>query len=157
MDGMSFSDHGKLYFGGLTRNALFEWDPATPLVSARPLASSSVDMQWPDTFAWDGQGGILFTTNKLQRYFTNTIDTREGIANYRIVRVHVGRGIGSYINGPLSMRGARVDSCSDVGDDQAKCDAMSGCVFCSGGWAHTHGCYTADAASRLPPGMFSCQ
>ena len=24
MDGMSFSDHGKLYWG-LTRNALFEW------------------------------------------------------------------------------------------------------------------------------------
>eukprot|EP00937_MAST-01D_sp_MAST-1D-sp2_P005215 g5215.t1 len=103
MDGMSFSDHGKLYFGGLTRNALFEWDPASPLVSARPLASSSVDMQWPDTFAWDGQGGILFTTNKLQRYFTNTVDTREGVANYRIVRVHVGQGIGSYINGPRSM------------------------------------------------------
>ena len=94
-------------------------------------------MQWPDTFAWDGQGGILFTTNKLQRYFTNTIDTREGVANYASCACMWGGAL-SYINGPQSMRGARVDSCSGMGDNQAKCDAAP-VVF--GGWAHTHGCY----------------
>jgi sugar lactone lactonase YvrE len=66
MDGMSFSDNGKLYFGGLMKSALYEWDPATPLAQATQKASSSRDLQWPDTFAWDGRGNILFTTNKLQ-------------------------------------------------------------------------------------------
>ena len=66
MDGMSFSDNGKLYFGGLMKSALYEWDPATPLAQATQKASGSRDLQWPDTFAWDGRGNILFTTNKLQ-------------------------------------------------------------------------------------------
>jgi hypothetical protein len=53
-------------------------------------------------------------------------------------------------------RGSFEDACSGLGDDEAKCDASSGCTFCQGGWAHTHGCYTKEAASRLPPGMFTC-
>lgn len=51
---------------------------------------------------------------------------------------------------------AAVTSCKQLGNDPATCDATQGCVFCKGGWANTHGCYTNDAASRLPPGMFQC-
>ena len=41
-------------------------------------------------------------------------------------------------------------------DDRDKCDAASGCTFCTGGWAYMHGCYSKSAASRLPPHMFTC-
>ena len=47
-------------------------------------------------------------------------------------------------------------TCKQIGNDPKTCDATQGCVFCTGGWANTHGCYTNDAASRLPPGMFQC-
>lgn len=34
-DGIVFSDKGLLYFGGLTTNTLYEWDPQTPLSSTK--------------------------------------------------------------------------------------------------------------------------
>ena len=48
-------------------------------------------------------------------------------------------------------------ACSKYGNNKSECIAStSDCEFCTGGWAHTHGCYTKEAASRLPPGMFTC-
>jgi len=47
--------------------------------------------------------------------------------------------------------------CSKYGNDKNECIASKyDCVFCTGGWAHMHGCYSRRAASRLPPGMFTC-
>jgi len=48
------------------------------------------------------------------------------------------------------------NTCKSIGNNPATCDAHVGCVFCAGGWANTHGCYTKEAAARLPPGMFHC-
>ena len=46
--------------------------------------------------------------------------------------------------------------CSGFASDEKACNDAKGCTFCTGGWAHTNGCYTDEAASRLPPGVFNC-
>lgn len=45
-------------------------------------------MQWPDTFAWDDDGYLYFSSNKLQRYIFKTMqfDGSDG-SNFRIWKV----------------------------------------------------------------------
>lgn len=86
-DGMAFSSNGKLYFGSLTGNAVYQWDPNSPLSSQSVVSSSDVTMQWVDTFAFDGKGNLIFTSNRLQKYFANTLNTSD--INFRILSVPV--------------------------------------------------------------------
>jgi hypothetical protein len=59
-------------------------------------------------------------------------------------------------HGVLDVSATISAGCNQFGDDKQTCDATKGCEFCTGGWAHTHGCYTNEDAARLPPGMFQC-
>jgi sugar lactone lactonase YvrE len=96
-DGLTFSDAGKLYLGGLTTSALYEWTPGTPLGSMAVLAQNASTLNWIDTFAWDGKGNLLFTTNKLQQFVDDSYDMQTGApVNFRVVRVAVGAN--SYLN-----------------------------------------------------------
>jgi hypothetical protein len=47
------------------------------------LKADSKTMQWPDTFAW-AKSNLLFTSNRLQRYFVKTMDFNE--VNFRFVK-----------------------------------------------------------------------
>ena len=59
---------------------------------------------------------------------------------------------GEFVPNPPSTNAE--DSCNV--ESRTQCDADSRCVYCVGGWANMHGCYTLNAAKRLPTGMFSC-
>jgi len=92
-DGMAMTSSGRLVFGALSLNTIYAWDSQLPLAAQVPLlAPDMVEGQWADTFAFDDTAGaILFTTNRLQRYFFLTMDFSgaEG-ANFRILRVATG-------------------------------------------------------------------
>jgi len=82
-DGLAFSDNGKLYYGSLARNAMYEWDPSTPLSSAKALVENKTTNQWQDTFAFDNKGNLYYTSNRLQLWFFNTMQFNAD-ANFRI-------------------------------------------------------------------------
>jgi len=52
------------------------------------LVENEGDLQWPDTFAFDADGYLYATTNRLHRYDTNTLDFSQ--LNFRVIRVYTG-------------------------------------------------------------------
>ena len=86
-DGLAFSSNGNLYYGDLNTNALYEWTPGLAMTSARIVAQNSTTMQWIDTFAFDEAGNLLFTTNRLQLYFTQTLNLTD--VNMRIFSIPI--------------------------------------------------------------------
>lgn len=88
------SDPPALYYGDFVNGAVCKWTTGTRFSSTVAVASDSKTMQWPDTFAW-AKSNLLFTSNRLQRYFVKTMDFNE--VNFRIWSV--GTNTSSYING----------------------------------------------------------
>ena len=84
-DGMAFSDNGNLYFGNLSGNSVVVWQPGTPLSSQRVLVQDDVEIQWVDTFAFDGQGNLIFTSNRLQLFIFDKMNFTGPSANFRII------------------------------------------------------------------------
>ena len=78
-DGMTATNDSRIIWGVLntgmvrTAAAVFGHDPAT--------------LAWPDTFAFDGEGGLLFTTNRLHLFINQTMLFDGSQINFRIWRV----------------------------------------------------------------------
>lgn len=91
-DGMTFGADGTLFFGAFSAYGVVAWDPTTPLTPDNQVlvAQDQVNIQWPDTFAWDTQGNLWFTTNKLQLFFFFNMDFSGASGpNFRILQVCV--------------------------------------------------------------------
>ena len=100
-DGIAFDCTGRLYFGGLTTSALYEWQYSAVggVENATILQEDVQTLQWIDTFAFDEMGNLYATSNRLQQYFTRTLDFSGAAgANFYVHRYHVGAK--SYIEGP---------------------------------------------------------
>ena len=142
-DGLAFSDAGKLYLGGLTTSALYEWTPGTPLSSMAMLAESPTLLNWIDTFAWDGRGNLLLTSNKLQRFSNGSYDMRANAPpNFRVLRVALGANSYLAAQPPFQPAGcpAALPACpTAVGTDAAvaaasrRLLAAQPCVRATGG------------------------
>ena len=90
-DGLAVDEFGRLYYGNVAESAVYQWDTSMPLESAVPIASNNRTMQWPDTFAFDRQGNLVFVSNKLQLFAFGGMDFRGGDgSNFRIWSVDVG-------------------------------------------------------------------
>ena len=88
-DGLAFSEHGNLYLGGLTTAAVYKLPGGgAPASAVEVVEQDDLFLQWPDTFAFDGYGSIVCTTNRLDRFFTGLMDPAE--VNYRVVSLFVG-------------------------------------------------------------------
>ena len=76
-DGMTFSDAGILYSGGITDpdNNVWSWEPGSGAVFSQEIFSTN--NWWADTFGFDGKGNILWTTNHLNKFFAGTMDFDE--------------------------------------------------------------------------------
>ena len=62
----------------------YGWTDAQPGVA---LQTSATTLTWPDTFAFDGAGGLLVTTNRLPAFFDGALDLSGASgANFRVVR-----------------------------------------------------------------------
>ena len=115
-DGMTFSSAGKLYYGAFHLDAVLEWDPATPFTAANQhvLFANATTGQWVDTYAFDNKGHLVFTTNRLQRYFfvrgwlccaTAAADSEE------VEGSHWGRLLNTLSRGLWTLAVARVPTC----------------------------------------------
>jgi hypothetical protein len=98
--GMAFSSNGNLYYGDMEASSILYWN-----VSASPdhvvneyLVGDSVIMQWADTFGFDEQGNLLFTSNKLQKFIFGGMqfDGSDGF-NFRVWSVPINGD--SYLSG----------------------------------------------------------
>ena len=94
-DGMTFSDTGRLYYGGVSTDELYVYDPKADAHSA--IARDPRRLRWIDTFAWSNDGWLWFTPNMLELYFWgNSSSTSlpptlyKDRTNFRIVKVWVG-------------------------------------------------------------------
>jgi sugar lactone lactonase YvrE len=71
-DGMAFAADGYLYFGDIIHAALYKWKSTSAastsanVSTATLVAENSTELQWIDTFAFDGSNSLLMTSNKLQ-------------------------------------------------------------------------------------------
>lgn len=93
-DGMAMTERGDLYFGGLTTHSVYNWDTNNPPFVAQTTYSNTKSMVWVDTFAFDdARGDILWTTNRLNRFFTlpGQYGTDPGVVNMRIISMHIGQ------------------------------------------------------------------
>jgi len=105
-DGMTFSNKGILYYGALQKNSVYYWNPSDESKNKKQLPNQKVlvhddeTMQWVDTFGFDNNGNLLFTTNKLQKFLSGQLDIsgRDG-PNFRCVKnfVQSNRILASYL------------------------------------------------------------
>jgi hypothetical protein len=91
-DGLAMDSKGLLFYGLLQKNSVNYWNSSsgTKLNSAdgELVVVNDIDLQWPDTFAFDDHGYLYVTTNRLQRFSTNTLDPKE--SNFRVARMFIG-------------------------------------------------------------------
>lgn len=98
--GTMMDSTGLLFMGQMEHNAVSYFN-TTKLSSSYSLSKvdhlfepevvimqDDIDLQWPDTFAFDNQGYLYLTTCRNQRFFSNTMDFND--VNFRVVRVFVG-------------------------------------------------------------------
>eukprot|EP01012_Entosiphon_sulcatum_P000878 TRINITY_DN10153_c0_g1_i2.p1 TRINITY_DN10153_c0_g1~~TRINITY_DN10153_c0_g1_i2.p1 ORF type:complete len:280 (-),score=74.01 TRINITY_DN10153_c0_g1_i2:48-887(-) len=73
-DGLAADNQGRLYLSTLSKNAVYQWDTKQPLSAATLLAQSDTGLIWVDTFGFRDGGYLVYTSNKLQDFFTYTMD-----------------------------------------------------------------------------------
>lgn len=86
-DGTAMDNRGRWYFGSLPESAVYSIDTngnPNQLPRASRAVQSSKDMQWPDTFSFDGQGNLLFTSTRFQLFAEMMVNPQE--VNYRLIR-----------------------------------------------------------------------
>lgn len=82
-DGLAFDSRGRLWITNLALNRVQTLDPATGVLRT---VSESLDHIWPDSFHWDDRGGLLFTSNHLNRAFGGSMSF-DGAPNFKIWRL----------------------------------------------------------------------
>ncbi|ODM90687.1 Protein yellow [Orchesella cincta] len=90
-DGLAMDSQGFLFYGLLANNSIVYFNTTSGRVDDNSevlLVQNDVDLQWVDTFAFDNQGYLYMTTNRMQRYSTGTFDFSE--VNFRVARVFIG-------------------------------------------------------------------
>ncbi|CAL8145826.1 unnamed protein product [Orchesella dallaii] len=90
-DGLAMDSEGFLFYGLLANNSVVYFNTTSGRVDESSevlLVQNDVDLQWVDTFAFDNEGYLYMTTNRMQRYSTNTFDFSE--TNFRVARVFTG-------------------------------------------------------------------
>ncbi len=115
--------NGILYYGSNELDNMMAWDPETRFVwsetllyiymyiyiflknqtnkkslsSARVVFSSTTDENWADTLGFNEESkSLIWTTNKLSRFFAGTLDKDPRVLNFRILSASVDSV--SYVN-----------------------------------------------------------
>lgn len=91
-DGTAMDNQGSWFFGSLPQSAVYRIDTnqniEEELQSADEVAQNNIDLQWPDTFSFDGRGNLLFTTTRFQLFSTYAVNPEE--INYRLISLRTG-------------------------------------------------------------------
>ncbi|XP_003425569.1 protein yellow [Nasonia vitripennis] len=88
-DGMVMSNTGVLYFGLLADDAVSMWDSRNPsfVTGQRIISRDHHLMQWPDSFAFDNNGGLWCVTNRLQTFLDGSLSIDR--PNFRAIMAKV--------------------------------------------------------------------
>ncbi|CAL8147982.1 unnamed protein product [Orchesella dallaii] len=84
--GLAMDAVGNMYYGLYSNNSVAHFNTRNEQETV--LIRNDEAFQWPDTFSFDNEGYLYVTTNKMQRFITNTYDLSQ--QNFRVVRVYVG-------------------------------------------------------------------
>jgi sugar lactone lactonase YvrE len=113
-DGMTIDASGHIFYGRLNQNAVVYFDTTKYLnggslnkTAEITLAENVEDIQWADTFAFDNNGFLYYTPNRLQLFINDTYDFDQ--VNFRVVRSYIGKK--SYM---FSEEGGGHSGCSRV-------------------------------------------
>ncbi|ODM91781.1 Protein yellow [Orchesella cincta] len=87
-DGSAMDNRGRWYFGSLPESAVYYVDttgnPGNLTSSSTKAVGNRREMQWPDTFSFDGMGNLLFTSDRFQLVDADMINPNE--VNFRLIR-----------------------------------------------------------------------
>lgn len=86
-DGTAMDNRGHWYFGSLPESTVYSINTngnPDQITHIHRHVHSLRDMQWPDTFSFDGTGNLLFTTTRFQLFADMLINPLE--VNYRLIR-----------------------------------------------------------------------
>lgn len=100
-DGMAMTSDGVLYYGNLEGCQLNSWQTDLPFNSANQLVvySNNTVLNWIDTFAFDAQRRLIFTSNRLAYFFNDQLDFSGASGpNFRILAAPL--DVSSYMRHP---------------------------------------------------------
>jgi sugar lactone lactonase YvrE len=83
-DGLSTDAKGRVYFTNLTKGEIQYFNPADKKLVT---IASGAGTEWPDSLTWDDKGGLVFSTNWLNRAFAGQMNFDQSMPNFRIWRI----------------------------------------------------------------------
>jgi sugar lactone lactonase YvrE len=83
-DGMSADSKGRFYTTQLTTGKVQYFTATDPALVT--IAEGS-GVEWPDSLTWDDRGGLIFSTNWLNRAFGGSMNFDQATPNFRIWRI----------------------------------------------------------------------
>jgi len=99
-DGLAFSNQKEptMYATAIEMDGVLIHQPYNTSSSLELLVYDQTEMMWADTIAFDHRGSMLFTSNKLHKFYMYQLNFTE--VNYRIWSVFINAG--SYLDPPVS-------------------------------------------------------
>ena len=83
-DGLSSDAKGRIYFTNLTTGKVQYFNPDDKKLN---ILAEGPGTEWPDSLSWDDKGGLLFSTNWLNRAFAGQMNFDQTTPNFRIWRI----------------------------------------------------------------------
>jgi sugar lactone lactonase YvrE len=83
-DGLTKDAKGRLYLTHLSEGKVQVQLPGS---SSLQTIAQGQGMEWPDSLSWDSRGGLLFSSNWLNRAFAGQMNFDQAAPNFRIWRV----------------------------------------------------------------------
>jgi sugar lactone lactonase YvrE len=83
-DGLSMDTKGRIYFTNLTSGKVQYFSAKDNTLQT---IAQGPGTEWPDSLTWDTKGGLLFSTNWLNRAFAGQMNFDQATPNFRIWRI----------------------------------------------------------------------
>lgn len=83
-DGLSADAKGRIYLTNLTSGKVQYFNPADKKLMT---LAEGPGTEWPDSLTWDDKGGLLYSTNWLNRAFAGQMNFDQATPNFRIWRI----------------------------------------------------------------------
>ncbi len=83
-DGLTSDAKGRVYFTNLTSGKVQYFNPSSEKIFT---IAQGAGTEWPDSLTWDTKGGLLYSTNWLNRAFAGQMNFDQATPNFRIWRI----------------------------------------------------------------------
>jgi sugar lactone lactonase YvrE len=83
-DGLSSDAKGRVYLTNLTTGKVQYLNTKTKKITT---IAEGAGMEWPDSLTWDTKGGLLFSSNWLNKAFAGQMNFDQSTPNFRVWRI----------------------------------------------------------------------